>query len=60
MGFGTEMLLLAGLGFLLLGPKQMHTMLGHLGRAKAEIEKVSHGFKAQLAADLESDSRDRQ
>ncbi|MGA2695085.1 MAG: hypothetical protein ABSE92_03440 [Terriglobales bacterium] len=52
MGFGTELLLFAGLGFLVLGPKQMQTMLGHLARIKTEIDKVTNAFKAQLAAEI--------
>ena len=42
------------LGMLILGPKQLHTMLGHLVRAKARFEEVSHGLKSQLAAELDS------
>ena len=33
MGFGTEVLFILMLGMLILGPKQLHTMLGHLARA---------------------------
>jgi len=51
MGFGTEPPLLVALGFVVLGPKRMHAMLGHVGRAKAEFEKASHGIRSQLAAE---------
>ena len=33
MGFGTEVLFTLMLGMLILGPKRLHTMLGHLARA---------------------------
>ena len=54
MGFGTEVLFILMLGMLILGPKQLHTMLRHLVRAKARFEEVSHGLKSQLAAELDS------
>ena len=54
MGFGTEVLFILMLGMLILGPKRLHTMLGHLARAKARFEEVSHGLKSQLAAELNS------
>ena len=38
MGFGTEILFMLLLGLLVLGPKRLHTMLGHVARAKAELE----------------------
>jgi Sec-independent protein translocase protein TatA len=41
------------LGLLVLGPKQLHTLLGHVGRAKAQLEEASRGFKSQLAAELD-------
>ncbi len=49
---GIELLFGIGLGFLVLGPKRMHEMLGHLGRAKARFDKASREIKAQLAAEL--------
>ena len=54
MGFGTEVLFILTLGLLILGPKQLHTMLGHLARAKARFEEVRHGLKSQLAAEFDS------
>ena len=54
MGFGTEILFVLMLGLLLLGPKQLHTLLGHVARAKAQFEQASRGFKSQLAAELEA------
>ncbi len=54
MGLGTEILLLLMLGFLVLGPKQLRTFLGHVVRAKAQFEEASRGFKSQLTAELEA------
>lgn len=51
MGLGAELPLLVVLGFVVLGPKRMHEMLGHMARAKAEFDKVSRGLKSQLAAE---------
>lgn len=54
MGLGTEILFILMLGLLLLGPKQLHTLLGHVARAKAQFEETSRGFKSQLTAELDS------
>ena len=54
MGLGTEILFILVLGLLILGPKQLHTLLGHVARAKAQLEEASRGLKSQLAAELEA------
>ena len=54
MGFGTEILFILMLGLLVLGPKQLHTLLGHVARAKAQFEEASRDFKSQLAAELDA------
>ena len=46
MGFGTEILFMIVLGVLLLGPKRLHTVLGHVARAKSQIEKASRNLLA--------------
>lgn len=53
MGFGGELLVLLALGFVVLGPKQMHKMLGHVARAKVEFDKATRGFKSQLKDELD-------
>ena len=53
MGFGSEIIFVLVLGLLLLGPKRMHTMLGHLARAKAQFQQATLGLKSQLSSDLE-------
>jgi Sec-independent protein translocase protein TatA len=52
LGFGTEILFVLMLGLLVVGPKQMHALLRHVARAKAQFEKASGGFKSQLAAEF--------
>jgi len=54
MGLGTELPLLLALGFVVLGPKRMQTMLGHAARAKAELHKAICGFKSQLAGEVKA------
>ena len=54
MGLGTEILFILMLGLLILGPKQLHTLLGHVERAKTQFEEASRGFKSQLAAELDA------
>ena len=45
-------------GLLVLGPRQLHTLLGHVARAKAQFEEASRGLKAQLAAELDAAHQD--
>ena len=56
MGLGAGLPLFAALGFLVLGPKRMHAMLGQLARARAEFDKASRGIKSQLSAELSDES----
>jgi sec-independent protein translocase protein TatA len=58
VGLGTEILFILMLGLLVLGPKQLHTLLGHVARAKAQFEEASRGFKSQLAAELDAVQQD--
>ena len=51
---GTEILFILMLGLLLFGPKHLHTLLGHVARAKAQFEEASRGFKSQLSAELDA------
>jgi Sec-independent protein translocase protein TatA len=52
MGFGMEMIFLLVLGFLVLGPKQLRTLLGHVARVKAQVEEVTRGLKSQVASEV--------
>ena len=53
MGFGSEILFVLALGLVVLGPKRLHTLLGQLARAKAQLEEAGRGFKSQLGAELD-------
>ena len=53
MGFGTEILFLLMLGLLVLGPKRLYTMVGHVARAKAQFEDARRSFKSELAEELD-------
>lgn len=52
MSFGTEIVFILVLGLLLLGPKRLPTILGHVARAKAQFEKASRSLRSQLEAEL--------
>lgn len=54
MGSGTEIIFIAGLGVLILGPKRLHTLLGQVGKAKARFEEVKRGINSQLEAELQT------
>jgi Sec-independent protein translocase protein TatA len=60
MSFGTEIPLLLALGFVVLGPKRMQAVLGHVARAKAEFDKANRGLKSQLAAETKGTPQRRQ
>ena len=56
MGLGGGFLLLLLVGFIVLGPEQMHKMLGQLARTKAEFDQGTRGFKSDLAMQLKEES----
>ena len=51
-GFGTELLLFCGLGYVVLGPKRMQALLQHIARAKSQFENARREIKSQLATEL--------
>ena len=53
MGFGTEILFIVMLGFLFVGPKRLPTILGHIARAKAQLESAARNLEAELEVELE-------
>jgi Sec-independent protein translocase protein TatA len=55
---GTEILFMLMLGLVVLGPKRLHAMLGHVARAKAELETATRGIKSQLGAELDATQRE--
>jgi Sec-independent protein translocase protein TatA len=56
---GVEILIGLALAFVVLGPERMHTMLGHLGKAKAQLEKATQETRQQLTGQLSDASRVR-
>ena len=59
MGFGTEIFFFAALGVLVLGPKQLQTMISQLTRAKARFEEITQALKSQVVEELDSEHPDR-
>ena len=57
MGLGTEIVFLLVLGLLVLGPKRLPTILGHVARAKAQFERATRSLKSQLEAEFETEVR---
>jgi Sec-independent protein translocase protein TatA len=57
-GFGTELLLFCGLGYVVLGPKRMQNLIRHVARAKAEFEKTRQEIKSHLATALDGEPDD--
>ena len=58
MGFGTEILFMLMLGLVVLGPRRLHAMLGHVARAKAELENATREIKSQLGAEVSAASQE--
>jgi Sec-independent protein translocase protein TatA len=50
MAFGSELILLLGTGFVVLGPKRMQKMLGQVGHAKARFDKATRGFISDVTS----------
>jgi len=53
VGFGTEILFMLMFGLVVLGSKRMHAILGHVARARAELESATRVMRSQLAMELE-------
>jgi Sec-independent protein translocase protein TatA len=53
MGFGTEVLLLVVIGFLVLGPKRMQEVVRMVASMKTKLEQTTREIKSQLAAEIE-------
>lgn len=56
MGFGTELVFVLVLGFLLLGPKKLPVIIRHIARVKAKLEHATHSLTTDLDAGLEPHS----
>ncbi len=60
MGLSTEILFILVLGLLILGPKQLHSLLGHVARARAQFKEASRGFKSRFAAELDATNQEKE
>jgi Sec-independent protein translocase protein TatA len=60
VGLGTEILFIFALGLLILGPRRLHTVMGHAARAKAQFEEASRGLKSQLEGELDATHQERE
>ena len=59
-GFGTELLLFCGLGYVVLGPQRMQALLQSIAHAKAEFEKTQRANTSELVPHPEArDQEDR-
>ena len=53
-GFGGELLFFVGLGYVVLGPQRMHSVLQHIARARSQFENMRQELGSQLSIDTES------
>ena len=49
---GMEIILGIAVGFMILGPHCMHSMLGTLGHAKAEFDRAKQELRGQIEAEV--------
>ena len=54
MAFGTELLFIIALGFLVLGPKRLHETLRQVAGIKAQLEGTGSALEFQLESELAS------
>jgi Sec-independent protein translocase protein TatA len=59
MGFGTEVLLLIVIGFLVLGPKRMHEVIRQVASLKAKLQQSTREITSGLAAEMEEETSPR-
>lgn len=59
MGFGIEIFFFVALGVVVLGPRQLQAMIGHMARARARFEEATHALKSQLADELDDNHPER-
>jgi Sec-independent protein translocase protein TatA len=58
VGLGGGILFALLLGLIVLGPRQLQTMLVQVVRAKAQLDNATRGFKSQLVAELDAATED--
>jgi len=57
MAFGSEVLLMLGAGLVVLGAKRMQSMIGQIGRAKAQLPRASRNFISEVTDNLDEELR---
>ncbi len=57
-GFGTELLLFCGLGYVVLGPRRMQQVLMQMARMKAQFEKTRQEIESQLTDKLDAEPKE--
>jgi hypothetical protein len=57
-GFGTELLLFCGLGYVILGPKRMQALLQSIARAKRDFDLTRARITTQLSTELDPEPKD--
>jgi len=53
-GLGGELLFFIGLGYVLLGPQRMRTVLQHIARVKREFEETQRDLGSQFSTALDA------
>lgn len=59
MGFGTEIFFFVALGVVVLGPRRLQAMIGHVARAKARFEETTEALKFHPAQELDDSHPER-
>jgi Sec-independent protein translocase protein TatA len=59
VGFGAEIFFFMALGVIVLGPKRLQALIGHVARAKVRFEETTHALKSQLAEELDDKHSER-
>ena len=54
MGFGGELSLFVLLGFVILGPKRMQTLLHHVARLKGELQQAKESLQAEVRSGIDN------
>jgi Sec-independent protein translocase protein TatA len=57
-GFPAEVLFLCALGYVVLGPKRMQTLLQRIARVKAEFDKTRRQITSELTTEHKGGTED--
>jgi Sec-independent protein translocase protein TatA len=59
VGFGTEIFFFMALGVIVLGPRRLQALIGHVARAKARFEETTQALESQLAKEVDEKHSER-